>query len=171
MHSAKILMLCSPCYLKWLRKINLPIQMMKSPLRSLFQKILTTRPILTHKIGLDMMKKMLMTWPEIDSLIWLACTKAKILQKIVLLKNWNCFKISQNWRNSHLSDMHFSLKFQWVLLLQDCFNIQNVIPCSCWRYCFWQGLFSKRKRKILHAYLCHIFHALVIIYFTLPCFF
>ena len=160
MQSAKILMLCSPYYLKWLRKMKLPILMMKSPLRSLFQKILIARPILTHKIGLDMMKKMLMTWPEIDSPIWLACTNAKMLQKIVLLKNWNCSKISRNWRNSYLSDMHYGLKFQWVLLLQDCFNIQNVIPCSCRRYCFWQGLFwrlSKRERKILHAYLLSYF--------------
>ena len=35
---------------------------------------------------LDMMEKMLMTWPKIDSIIWLACTKAKMLQKIVLLE-------------------------------------------------------------------------------------
>ena len=35
---------------------------------------------------LDMMKKMLMTWPKIDSIIWLACTKAKMFQKIVLLE-------------------------------------------------------------------------------------
>ena len=71
-----------------------------------------------------------------------------MLQKIVLLKNWNCFKIF--WRNSHLSDMHFSQKFQWVLLPQDCFNIQNAIPCSFRRYCFWQGSFwslSKRKKE------------------------
>ena len=37
---------------------------------------------------------------------------------------------------------------------------KNVIPCSCRRYCFWQGLFwrlSKRKRKILHAYLLSYF--------------
>ena len=68
-----------------------------------------------------------------------------MLQKIV-----NCFKTSWIWRNSHLSVMHFGQKFQWVLLLQGCFNIQNVIPCSCWRSCFWQGLFwslSKKKRE------------------------
>ena len=50
----------------------------------------------------------------------------------------------------HLSVMHFSQKFQWVLLLQGCFNFQNVIPCSCRRSCFWQGLFgslSKKKRE------------------------
>ena len=52
--------------------------------------------------------------------------------------------------------MHFSQKFQWVLLLQGCFNIQNVIPHSCRRSCFWQRIFwslSKRKGKILHASL------------------
>ena len=46
--------------------------------------------------------------------------------------------------------MYFGQKFQWVLLLQDCFNIQNVIPCSCRRSCFWQELFwslSKKKRE------------------------
>ena len=122
MQSAKILMLCSLCCLKWLRKMKLPIQMMKSPPRSLLQKILTTRSILTHKISLDMMKKMLKTWPKIDSLICLACTKAKMLQKIVLQKIWNCFKISWIWRNSHLSDMHFGQNLHWLLLLQDCFN-------------------------------------------------
>ena len=56
--------------------------------------------------------------------------------------------------------MHFSQKLQWVLLLQDCFNIQNVIPCSWQRYCFWQGSFwslSKRKRKILHYAFGHTF--------------
>ena len=41
------------------------------------------------------------------------------------LGHWNCFKISWIWRNSHLSDMLFSQKLQWVLLLQDCFNIQK----------------------------------------------
>ena len=37
-----------------------------------------------------------------------------------------------------------------MLLLQGCFNIQNMIPCSCRRSCFWQGLFwrlSKKKRE------------------------
>ena len=56
--------------------------------------------------------------------------------------------------------MHFSQKLQWVLLLQDCFNIQNVITCSCQKYCFWQESFwrlSKRKRKILHAHLLSYF--------------
>ena len=81
MQSVMIMKLCTPCCLKWLRMMKLPIQMMKSPLRSLFQKILTTKPILTHKIGLDMMKKMLMTWSEIDS--WLACTKDKMLKNCV----------------------------------------------------------------------------------------
>ena len=78
-------------------------------------------------------------------LFWLTCTKAKMLQKIV-----NCFKTSRIWRNSHLSVMYFSQKFQWVLLLQGFFNIQNMIPCSCRRSCFWQGLFwslSKKKRE------------------------
>ena len=40
------------------------------------------------------------------------------------------------------------------------FNIQNVIPCSWPRYCFWQGSFwslSKRKRKILHYTFGHTF--------------
>ena len=46
-----ILKLCTPCCLKWLRMMKLPTQMMKSPLRSLFQKILIAKPILTHKIG------------------------------------------------------------------------------------------------------------------------
>ena len=27
-------------------------------------------------------------------------------------------------------------------LLQGCFNIQNMIPCSCRRSCFWQGFFD-----------------------------
>ena len=123
-----------------------------------------------------MMKKMLMTWPKIDSLIWLACTKAKMLQKIVLLKIWNCFKISRIWRNSHLSDMHFSQKLQWVLLLQDCFNIQNVIPCS------WQKIllltrvilksFQKKKEdsSLCHALLWSYFFDLVMLCYTLPCF-
>ena len=56
--------------------------------------------------------------------------------------------------------MHFSQKFQWVLLLQGCFNIQNVIPHSCRRSCFWQwifGVFPKRKGKILHASLLSYF--------------
>ena len=51
-----------------------------------------------------------------------------MLQKIVLLKNWNCFKISRIWRNSHLFDMLFSQKLQWVLLLQDYFKIQKCDP-------------------------------------------
>ena len=85
MQSAMILKLCMHCYLKWLRMMKLliqmlPIQMMKSPPKSLFQKILTTKPILTHKIGLVIMKKMLRTWLEIN--VWLACTKAKMLQKL-----------------------------------------------------------------------------------------
>ena len=46
----------------------------------------------------------------------------------MLLKNWNCFKISQIWRNSHLFDMLFSQKLQWVLLLQDYFKIQKCDP-------------------------------------------
>ena len=60
----------------------------------------------------------------------------------------------------HLSVMHFSQKFQWVLLLQGCFNIQNVIPHSCRRSYFWQwifGVFPKRKGKILHASLLSYF--------------
>ena len=68
-----------------------------------------------------------------------------MLQKIV-----NCFKTSRNWWNSHMSVMYFGQKFQWVLLLQGCFNIQNMIPCSCRRSCFWQGWFwslSKKKRE------------------------
>ena len=51
-----------------------------------------------------------------------------MLQKIVLLKNWNCFKISLIWRNSYLFDMLFSQKLQWVLLLQDYFKIQKCDP-------------------------------------------
>ena len=43
--------------------------------------------------------------------------------------------------------MHFGQKFQWVLLLQGCSNIQNVIPCSCRRSCFWQGLFWSLSKK------------------------
>ena len=54
--------------------------------------------------------------------------KGQNASKLVLLKNWNCFKISRIWRNSHLFDMHFSQKFQWVLLLQDCFNIKKCDP-------------------------------------------
>ena len=98
--------------------------------------------------------------------------KGQNASKLMLLKNWNCFKISRIWRNSHLFDMHFSQKFQWVLLLQDCFNIQNVIPCSRQKYCFWQGSFwslSKRKRKILH-YAMPYFFDLVMLCSTLPCF-
>ena len=94
--------------------------------------------------------------------------KSQNASKIMLLKNWNCFKIF--WRNSHLSDMHFSQKLQWVLLLQDCFNIQNVIPCSCQGYCFWQGSFwslSKRRRKILHYTMLHF---LVMLCYILSCF-
>ena len=104
-----------------------------------------------------------------DSLI---LTKGQNASKIVLLKNWNCFKISRTWRNSHLSVMHFGQKFQWVLLLQGCFNTQNVIPCSCQRYCFWQGSFwrlSKRKRKILHYAFGHTFD-LVMLCSILSCF-
>ena len=96
--------------------------------------------------------------------------KGQNASKLMLLKNWNCFKISRIWRNSHLSDMHFSQKFQWVLLLQDGFNIQNVIPCSRQKYCFWQGSFwslSKRKMKILHYTMLHF---LVILCYILSCF-
>ena len=46
------------------------------------QKTPTTKPILTHMIGLDMMKKMLRARSEIN--LWLACTKAKMLQKELL---------------------------------------------------------------------------------------
>ena len=99
-----------------------------------------------------------------------------MLQKIVLLKIWNCFKISRIWQNSHLFDMHFSQKLQWVLLLQDCFNIQNVIPCS------WQKIllltrvilksFQKKKEdsSLCHALLWSYFFDLVILCYTLPCF-
>ena len=61
--------------------------------------------------------------------------------------------------------MHFSQKLQWVLLLQDCFNIQNVIPCSWQRYCFWKWSFwslSKRKRKILHYAMPYFGHTFLI---------
>ena len=54
--------------------------------------------------------------------------KSQNALKIVLLKNWNCFKIPRIWRNSHLFDMLFSQKFQWVLLLQDYFKIQKCDP-------------------------------------------
>ena len=84
MQSVMIQKLCTPCCLKWLRMMKLPIQMIKSPFRSLFQKILTTKPILTHMIGLDMTKKMLRTWSEIN--IWLACIRDKMLKKL-------CFKV------------------------------------------------------------------------------
>ena len=74
-----------------------------------------------------------------------------MLQKIVLLKNWNCFKIPRIWRNSHLFDMLFSQKFQWVLLLQDYFKIRKYDPMLmtqillltkkdaslCFWSCFW----------------------------------
>ena len=93
---------------------------------------------------------MVYTNKEIDSLILTDLHKGQNTSKFVLLKNWNCFKISRIWRNSYLSVMHFGQKFKWVLLLQGCFNIQNVIPCSCRRYCFWQGLFwslSKKKKE------------------------
>ena len=75
-----------------------------------------------------------------------------MLQKIVLLKNWNCFKISRIWRSSHLFDMLFSQKLQWVLLLQDYFKIRKCDPISRHKYCFWQ-------RKILHYAFSHaLFH-------------
>ena len=57
-----------------------------------------------------------------------------------------------------------------VLLLQECFNIQNVIPCSRQKYCFWQGSFwrlSKRKREILYYAMLHF---LVILCYILSCF-
>ena len=98
--------------------------------------------------------------------------KGQNASKLVLLKTWNCFKISWIWQNSHLSDMHFSQKLRWVLLLQDCFSIQNVISCSQQKYCFWQESFwriSKRKRKILH-YAMPYFFDLVMLCSTLPCF-
>ena len=96
--------------------------------------------------------------------------KGQNASKLVLLKTWNCFKISWIWQNSHLSDMHFSQKLRWVLLLQDCFSIQNVISCSQQKYCFWQESFwriSKRKRKILHYAMLHF---LVILCYILSCF-
>ena len=103
----------------------LPIQMMKRPLRSLCQKTPTTKPILIHKIGLDMMKKILRTRSEIN--IWLAYTKAKMLQKELLQDTMIQKELLQD-IYSHLSVMHSSQKFQWVLSLQACSKIQNAIP-------------------------------------------
>ena len=73
------------------------------------QKIPTTKHILTHMIGLDMMKKMLRTRSEIN--LWLACIKAKMLQKELLQDIMLQKELLQD-IYSHLSVLYCSQKFQ-----------------------------------------------------------
>ena len=71
----------------------------------------------------------------------------------------------------------------WVKSFNEYYYFKIVSIFKMWshahdkRYYFWQGSFcslSKRKRKILHYAMptfSHIFFALVMTYYTLPCFF
>ena len=87
---------------------------------------------------------------------------------------WNCFKISRIWRNSHLSDMLFSQKFQWGLLLQDCFNIQKCDPMFMTKdIASDKGhfeVFPKEKKKDSSLCLWSYFFDLVMLCYILSCF-
>ena len=97
----------------------------------------------------------------IPLLDWPAPAQRPKCFKTCATENWNCFKISRIWRNSHLSDMLFSQKLQWVLLLQDCFNIQNCDPMLMTKDIASDNghfeVFPKEKRKILHYAFGHTF--------------
>ena len=106
----------------------------------------------------------------IPLLDWPAPAQRPKCFKTCATKKLELFQDILNLAELPLVNMHFSQKFQWVLLLQDCFNIQNVISCSRQKYCFWQESFwriSKRKRKILHYAMLHF---LVILCYILSCF-
>ena len=147
----------------------LPIQMMKSPLRSLCQKTPTTKSILTHKIGLDMMKKMLRTRSEIN--IWLACTKAKMLQKellqdIILQKRIASRHLLPFVRYALQSKVPMSAITSSMLQYSKCNPILmlNILLLTK------DGSLSKKKKGGFSiTTFCHIPYALVMILYTLPC--
>ena len=106
----------------------------------------------------------------IPLLDWPAPAQRPKCFKTCATKKLELFQDILNLAELPLVNMHFSQKFQWVLLLQDCFNIQNVISCSRQKYCFWQWSFwrlSKRKRKNLHYAMLHL---LVKFCYILSCF-
>ena len=101
-----------------------------------------------------------------------------MLQKFALLKIWNCFKISRIWRNSHLFDMHFSQKASMSTTTSRLFQYSKYDPMLMTKDLTSDKghfeVFPKEKRKILHYAMptfSHIFFALVMTYYTLPCFF
>ena len=109
-----------------------------------------------------------------DSLIWLACTKAKMLKNCVSKK----LELFQDIPNlAELPFVRYALQskvsmstttsrlFQYSkcdpMLIPKILLLTRVILKS----------FQKKKGRFFMPTFCHIFYALVMIYYTLPCFF
>ena len=117
MQSAMILMLCMHYYLKWLRMMKLliqmlPIQMMKKPLRSLYQKTPTTKSILIHKIGLHMMKNILKTRRP-------TC----LLQEINSPKEYYYFNFASNIQNAPKDPISAITSNMPKVATRQCYNL------------------------------------------------
>ena len=77
-----------------------------------------------------------------DSLVWLSCPKAKILQNYVT-KNLEQFQDTPDLVEDFDSPICLACTTAKIVLI-----FKNVIPCSWQRYCFWQrSLWSLSKKN------------------------